>query len=80
MNDQTDLLIARLHAEEDEIRCSAGQTSLQVGLASDLFGLCIIVIERLHRVLEQCPLNLETHIIYHVLQKKKNVSMLSCSH
>lgn len=60
---QSDLLIACLHAEEDKICSSAGQTSLQIGLASDLFCLCVVVIQRLYGVLEQCPLNLQTHRI-----------------
>lgn len=57
---QPDLLIARLHAEEDEVRRSAGETALQIGLASYLFGLCVVVIQCLHSVLKKSPLNLET--------------------
>lgn len=59
---QADLLITRLHAEEDEVRCGAGQTPLQVGLASYLFRLCVVVVQRLHGVLKQSPLHLETHM------------------
>lgn len=57
---QADLLIARLHTEEDEVCRSAGETPLQIGLASYLFRLCVVVIQRLHSVLKQCPFNLET--------------------
>lgn len=57
---QPDLLIARLHTEEDEVRRSAGETPLQIGLASYLFRLCVVVIQRLHSVLKQSPFNLET--------------------
>lgn len=57
---QPDLLIARLHAEEDEVCCSAGETPLQIGLAPYLFRLCVVVIQRLHSVLKQSPFNLET--------------------
>ena len=60
---QSDLLIACLHAEEDKICSSAGQTALQVGLASYLLCLCVVVIQRLHSVFKQRSLNLETHAV-----------------
>lgn len=52
------LFIARLHAEEDDVRRCAGQTSFQVRLTSDFFGLHIVGVQRLDRLLEQSPLNL----------------------
>lgn len=64
-----DLLVSGLHAEEDEVRRSAGQTSLQVGLASDLLGLGVVVVQGLHRVLKQSSLNLGTHTCTHARQK-----------
>lgn len=57
---QADLLITCLHAEEDEIGGGAGQTPLQVGLASYLFCFCVVVVQRLHCVLKQSPFNLVT--------------------
>lgn len=52
------LFIACLHAEEDDVRRCAGQTSFQVRLTSDFFGLHIVGVQRLDRLLEQSPLNL----------------------
>lgn len=53
------LLIVRLHAEEDEVGCGAGQAALQVGGAPNLLSLRIETIERLHGLFKQLPLNLE---------------------
>lgn len=52
------LLVARLHAEEDDVSRGTGQTSFQVRLASDFFCLDIVGVQRLHRLLEQASLNL----------------------
>lgn len=57
--EQPDLLVSRLHAEEDEICRGTGQTALQVRLSSDLFCLCVKVVQRLHGVLEQSTLDLQ---------------------
>lgn len=55
------LLIASLHAEEDQISRDTCQTALQVGMASNLFCLCIKVVQCLHSVLKQSQFNLQTH-------------------
>lgn len=52
------LLIARLHAQEDDVRRRARQTSFQVRLTSDLLGLHIVGVQRLHRLLQQSSLDL----------------------
>lgn len=52
------LLVSRLHAEEDEVGRGAGETSLQVRLASDFLRLRVVGVQRLHRVLKQSSLNL----------------------
>lgn len=52
------LLIAGLHAEEDEVGCSTGQTSLQVGAAPYFLSLRIEVVEGLHSFFKKLPLNL----------------------
>lgn len=52
------LFVACLHAEEDDVRRRTGQTSLQVRLTSDFFGLHIVGVQRLDRLLEQSPLDL----------------------
>lgn len=52
------LFIACLHAEEDDVRRCAGQTSFQVRLTPDFFGLHVVGVQRLDRLLEQSPLDL----------------------
>lgn len=53
------LLIVRLHAEEDEVGCGAGQAALQVGAAPNLLSLRIKTIEGLHGLFKELPLDLE---------------------
>ena len=59
------LLVARLHAQEDDISRCTGQTSLQVRLTSDFLGLHVIRVQRLHRLLQQRSLNLLTNTNTH---------------
>lgn len=50
-----DLFIACLHAQEDDVGRRTSQAAFQVGLTANLFSLCIIAVERLHRFFEQAP-------------------------
>lgn len=56
------LLIACLHTEEDDVGSSTGQASLQVRLAPNLLRLGIVVIQHLHRVLEESPFDLPKRV------------------
>ncbi len=69
------LLIACLHAEEDDISCCTSQTSFQVRLTSNFFGLHIVRIQGLHRLLEQGSLNLLTDT-----NKHPGRDMEACTH
>lgn len=60
-SEEPHLLISRLHAEEDEVRRGAGQAALQVRLAPDFLRLCVKGVQRLHGVLEQRPLDLDSN-------------------
>lgn len=51
------LLIVRLHAEEDEVGCGTGQAALQVGAAPNLLSLRIKTIEGLHGLFKELPLD-----------------------
>lgn len=52
------LLVARLHAEEDDVSRATSQAAFQVRLASDFFRLDIVGIQRLHRLIKQASLDL----------------------
>lgn len=59
------LLIACLHAEENDVSCCTSQTSFQVRLTSDFFSLHIVSVQCLHCLFKQGPLNLLTFINKH---------------
>lgn len=56
------LFIACLHAQEDDVGRSTSQAAFQVGLTANLFSLCIIAVERLHRFFKEAPLDLRTTV------------------
>lgn len=56
------LFIACLHAQEDDVGRSTSQAAFQVGLTANLFSLCIVAVERLHRYFKQAPLDLCTTV------------------
>ena len=53
------LLVARLHAEEDEVGGGAGHARLQVRVGADLLRLGVEVVQGLHGLFEQRPLHLD---------------------
>lgn len=54
------LFIACLHAQEDDVSRSAGQTAFQVRWTADLLCLSIKAVEGLYCVFKQAPFNLHT--------------------
>lgn len=67
------LLVARLHAEEDDVSRATGQAAFQVRLASDFFRLDIVGIQRLHRLIEQASLDLLANTNQHQEKKEKTL-------
>ena len=55
-----------LHAEENSVGCEAGQTPLQIGLATQLLSLSIEVVESLDGLLELLLINLREERSQHI--------------
>lgn len=78
------LLVARLHAEEDDVGRATRQAAFQVRLASDFFRLDIVGIQRLHRLVKQASLDLLANTNQHqeknekTLQPDHSVCVTSC--
>lgn len=67
------LLVARLHAEEDNVSRATSQAAFQVRLASDFFRLDIVGIQRLHRLVKQASLDLLANTNQHQEEKEKTL-------